>query len=127
MKLKNQNYTLIFLGFVLLTGCASAPSFKPSKADRAVYFKKNNIDDQEIIQAMQKGMVIKGMTMNQVKATWGKPNDVANKYTKNCPNCNLWFEEGEESWYYKWNIISGSNKVVRFKDGIVVDVTRQYK
>ena len=121
MRLQPLFSILLILGLIC-TGCASVPIAKPSLASRQKYIESNGSISFEIKQAMIEGKVIKGMTKEQVIATWGKPSEVLTWEASNS------LVQGEESWWYNryFNIFQPIF-YINFKDGIVQYVEEIYK
>jgi len=109
-----KKVTVIILGATFslsFMGCITYYN-TPASSLREKYVNSNQNLTQEISHAIIEGKVVKGMTKEQVLASWGKPNDI-NKH------------HDEEWWYYNRPSLSfAPKKVVGFdKAGIVIDVT----
>ena len=122
-----KTITLVYTIFLLtVTGCAAnGPLIKPSQDSRQEYVSKKPWLDEEIKQAILEGKVIKGMTKEQVIASWGRPTKTDDFSTD--PNA-WWYDPGGEGWWYKpFPISLEPTRFVKFKNGIVSYTTEDYK
>ncbi|MCX5697399.1 MAG: hypothetical protein NTU54_05485 [Candidatus Omnitrophica bacterium] len=113
---------VVLIASMACAGCASSPLFKPSTADRVSYVQSIKDVDPNIKKAIEQGLVVKGMTKEDVLASWGKPHSIGNR--KIAPQ---FYKDNEEQWEYRWDIVSMANKFVHFKDGIVDSVDFLYE
>jgi outer membrane protein assembly factor BamE (lipoprotein component of BamABCDE complex) len=115
---------VIFL--IFLSGCAtSGPLLRPSFNSRQEYVRNHPRLSPEIKQAILEGRVIKGMTKEDVRASWGEPTRIKDFTTD--PNA-WWYDKNSEGWWYQASPLSlEPTRFIEFKKGIVVDVTEQYK
>ena len=113
-----KNIFISFLFFIITSGCvfsgASGSSTvctnqKPSAEMRMSYLNHHQeLQGTGIYYLIEDGVVDKGMTKDQVQATWGIPD---RKFTSKKYG-------GTEVWYYYCNWKSSA--YVYFKDGVVV-------
>lgn len=112
----------IVLSFVLF-GCAgSGPLLKPDQGSRFAYISKHPELSVDIQQAIQDGRVIKGMTKEDVEATWGKPSSIENF---NADPKAWWYEKNGEGWWYKTFV--GSTYFVEFNCNRVSQIDSYFK
>lgn len=117
-----DNKSLIIFLTLLFTfiggGCSTVGSLrKPSLSSRQEYIRDNPRLSAEIKQTILEGKVIKGMTKDDVRASWGEPSEMDDFSTN--PNA-WWYEEDGEGWWYKPPLLSFEHtRFVKFKNGIV--------
>lgn len=93
-----------------LIGCITYYN-TPALSLREKYVNSNQNLSQEVSHAIIEGRVIKGMTTENVLASWGKPNSIS-------------YHEGEWWYYNRPSLSFAPKKVVGFdKAGIVTDIT----
>lgn len=109
------NIIFAFIILIAISGCASTPLMKPSYSSRQTYVDTHPHLNTEIKRAILDGRVIKGMTREDVKASWGEPNSI---------NHSTSSKEWDESWSYKGALFSliEPSKYVTFKNAIVIEV-----
>jgi len=122
-----DNKRLIIFGIMLLfllSGCATnALSLEPNINSKQKYIENHRGLSIEIKEAILEGKVIKGMTKDNVRASWGSPTEIEDFST----NSNAWwYEEGGEGWWYKPSFLSlGPIRYIEFKQGVVVEISKQ--
>lgn len=103
-----MNKLLVVLLYLGLAGCASTPMLnRPPVNERMVYVQTQSVEP-DIKNAIIHGLVIKGMTREDVLTSWGKP---IRKFGRD--------NTGLEEWQYSADIMSIENKTVSFQDGVV--------
>ena len=109
-----------------MTGCAaSGPLLRPSHKLRSEYVERHLELTSEIKQAILEGKVIKGMTKEDVKASWGKPSRTVDFSTHSNPS---FYDPGGEGWWYKpFPVSLEPTRFVKFTKGIVDYTTEDYK
>lgn len=114
---------LTAISLFTMTGCAlNSPLLKPGQSSRQEYVNSHPELSPDIKQAILDGKVIKGMTKEDVRISWGQPTTIDDFSAD--PKA-WWYEEDSEGWWYKGLV--ELTKFVKFKHGRVVDITTQYK
>ena len=110
------------LMLLILTSCTflARPTVKTHFSSRQEYISRHPELGEEIKQAILGAKVIKGMTKNEILATWGNPDRVSNHSTD-----PRWFEKGEEDWEYDRLLAIPIH--VNIQDGIVESVNDSLK
>ncbi|OGX23954.1 MAG: hypothetical protein A3D10_01675 [Omnitrophica WOR_2 bacterium RIFCSPHIGHO2_02_FULL_48_11] len=116
---ESRFFILIIMVAAMLASCASTPLRKPALDNRKEYVDAHRYLSQTIKEAIIKGKVVKGMTFDDVRATWGEPNEIST------PEDNKFMSEGEVMWQY--NRLFVVPVFVDFTNGIVRDVADDYK
>ena len=107
---------------LLFVGCAAArPLSSPDLPGRQTYVQSHPELSTEVRQAILEGRVTRGMTRDDVRASWGEPSKI-DRFDTN-PN-EWWYEKDAETWHYKGAFLrfAGPDRYVSFKSGIVVEV-----
>lgn len=119
---------IVFSSLFVLTiaGCAAnGPLLKPSQKTRSQYVERYSELTAEIKQAILRGKVIEGMTKEDVMASWGRPSET-DDFSANSKA--WWYEPDGEGWWYKpFPISLEPTRFVKFKEGIVVYFSENYK
>ncbi|MBL7130969.1 MAG: hypothetical protein ISS45_06185 [Candidatus Omnitrophica bacterium] len=119
--------TLVIFSFIFLLtilGCASSgPLLKPDMDSRQGYVMNHPELSYEIKQAILEGKVIKGMTKDNVRASWGEASEVID-ITKT----RFYTGKSEESWIYRpFPFSLEPIREVAFKNGTVINIGESYK
>ena len=107
---------LYVFGFIfVLIGCAAGgPLLKPGFSFRSGYINNHPELAVGVKNAILKGEVIKGMTKDEVRASWGKPTTMDD--LSETPHA-WWYEENAEGWWYKpFPISLEPTRFVKFKN-----------
>ncbi|MBL7130966.1 MAG: hypothetical protein ISS45_06170 [Candidatus Omnitrophica bacterium] len=121
--------TLAIFSFIFsltILGCASSgPLLKPDIDSRQGYVMNHPELSYEIKQAILEGRVIEGMTKDDVRASWGEPDEIFD-FSKD--RNAWWYEEDREGWIYRAFPLSlEPTRSVTFKNSKVVNVSESYK
>jgi len=121
--------TLIVFSFILsftTIGCsATGPLLRPTINSREEYIMSHPELSLEIKRAILEGRVIKGMTKDDVRASWGGPSKIDDFSSD--PNA-WWYDENGEGWWYKAFPLSFEpTRFVKFKKGLVDYISEDYK
>ena len=127
--MKNILKLIIIEGGIFLlavTGCAAnGPLIKPDRNTRQGYASQHPELSAEIRQAILEGNVIKGMTKEEVIASWGKPSRTVDFGAETNPS---FYDPGVEGWWYKpFPISLEPTRFVQFTKGMVDYTTKDYK
>ena len=124
----NRRYFIIFSFIILfiLFGCAtSGPLIRPNQSSRQEYISNHPELSSDIKQAILNCRVIKGMTKEDVKMSWGEPTRV--KDFSRDPNA-WWYDKYGEGWWYKpFPLSIEPTRFVKFKKDIVDYTSEDYK
>ena len=104
---------------MIFSSCASTPLMKPGLNNRTAYIDNHPYLDQSIREAIVKGKVIKGMSFDDVRATWGEPDEIGTSES------SKFLSKGEVVWQY--NRLFVVPIFVHFLEGTVVDIHDDYK
>lgn len=113
--------TLLVLVFLATTGCAafSRPLMKSDQDSGREYINRHPELTEEIKQAILHGEVIKGMTKDEVIASWGNPSRINEPFTNQFGNYY------GETWEY--NRLLAIPIYIAFENGIVESVDDSLK
>ena len=112
-------FILIIAGLMIFSSCASTPLIKVELNSRKAYVDTNVYLSQSIKEAIIKGKVIKGMSFDDVRATWGEPDEIGTAEN------SKFLSEGEVAWQY--NRLFVVPIFVHFLEGTVMDIHDDYK
>ena len=119
-------YKIIICIFILsfaFVGCAgNGPLLRPDQDSRRAYIGKHPDLSSTVQQAIQEGKVVKGMTKDDVEATWGKPSSTEDF---SADSKAWWHKKNGEGWWYKTFI--GSTYFVEFDCNRVSQVDSYFK
>ena len=104
---------------IIFSSCVSTPIRRQELSSRQAYINSHFYLNSSIKDAIIKEKVIKGMTFDDVRATWGEPNVIETSID------NKFLNQGEELWLY--NRLFLIPIFVHFKEGIVVSVADDVK
>ena len=104
---------------MIFSSCATTPLILPGLNNRTAYIDSHPYLDQSIREAIVRGKIIKDMTFDAVRATWGEPNVIDN------PKDNRFLNAGEVLWQY--NRLFLLPIFVTFKNGVVIEINDDYK
>lgn len=106
----------------MVMGCTilAKPTVKTKLTSRQNYVNSHSELSDGIKQAIIQAKVIKGMTKEEVLATWGKPSRVSNSSTD-----PRFYEKDEEGWEY--NRLLAIPIFISFKNGIVENIDDSLK
>lgn len=109
------------IAFLTITGCAaiSKPLIKSDHNFRQEYVSRHPELSEEIKQAILNAKVIKGMTKEQVVASWGKPSKINEPFTNQFGNYY------GESWEY--NRLMAIPVYINFENDVVDSVNDSLK
>lgn len=113
---------------LLMVGCATGgPLGQPNFRSRQDYVTSQFGLSSEVRQAILDGLVVLGMTKEEVRTSWGEPSDVQH-FPNGSSSYTTEFGEGE-GWYYHARLFSlGPSRYVRFsQENKVIYVSEQYK
>ena len=110
---------LTIIGLIIFSSCASTPFRKVELNSRKAYVDAHLYLSQSIKEAIIKGKVIKGMNFDDVKATWGEPDEIGTSEDSE------FLSKGEVAWQY--NRLFVVPIFLHFTRGVVVDVNDDYK
>lgn len=110
------------ISLTIIMGCAANwPLLRPNQDSRREYVNTHPQLSEEIKQAILDGKAIKGMSKDDVEASWGEPTSTKDFSTN--PNA-WWYDKEGEGWWYKPFFLSFEPSIfVKFRKGIV-DYTR---
>lgn len=103
---------------VLCASCATP--LAEDLETRQAYVEDNDLDD-DVEQAILAGRVISGMTMDDVRATWGWPSE-----TDDSETLGLHGEYGKEVWVYTPFLDLTPEATIFFNNGVVYSVSPEY-
>ena len=119
LQLMGSRLFVVLAWVIMLSSCTSTPFRRPELNSRQTYVDVHRHLNSSIKEAIIKGRVIKGMNFDDVRVTWGEPNEIVTS-----ENTELLKKE-EVMWQY--NRLFLVPIFVYFTNRIVTEVNDDYK